>query len=237
MACVGLSWPWGGLAQSGVVPDHQLTKLPDEVDDLQGALIEPAAVAAYGVDRSGITPGETLLITGAGPIGALAALYARASGAAVVISEPNPARAALARRLDVGDVIDPTGRDVPGEVYARTGGLGVHASVECSGTSAGLTACLAATRARGTVVQTGLHTKPAGIDAMELSLRDLTLAGTWCYPVTDWPRIISLVGSGRYAVERVVTSQIGLDDVVPKGFETLCDPRGDQVKVLVGTQG
>ena len=51
----------------------------------QAALIEPAAVAAYGVDRGRLQPGQTVLITGAGPIGSLAALYALAGGARRVV--------------------------------------------------------------------------------------------------------------------------------------------------------
>ena len=46
------------------------------MSDIQGALVEPTAVAAYGVDRAGVRPGDTVLITGLGPIGALASLYA-----------------------------------------------------------------------------------------------------------------------------------------------------------------
>ncbi|MDX6378719.1 MAG: (R,R)-butanediol dehydrogenase / meso-butanediol dehydrogenase / diacetyl reductase, partial [Gaiellaceae bacterium] len=97
MACVGLSHPWGGMAALASVAEDQIVPLPDGVSYEQGALIEPAAVAAYGVERGGVGPGDRVLITGAGPIGALAALCARAAGAAeVYVSEPNPARRARA---------------------------------------------------------------------------------------------------------------------------------------------
>lgn len=71
---------------------------------------------------------------------------------------------------------------------------------------------------------------------MVLSEHDITLAGTWCYPVTDWPRIIDLISRGRYPVEKVVSAQIEMADVVEKGFETLLSPTGDQVKVLVNAR-
>jgi (R,R)-butanediol dehydrogenase/meso-butanediol dehydrogenase/diacetyl reductase len=77
-----------------------------------------------------------------------------------------------------------------------------------------------------------LHTKPATIDAMALSEKDISLIGSWCYLITDWPRIIRLIASGKYPVEKVVTAQIPLEDVVAKGFDVLVDPRGDQLKVL-----
>jgi (R,R)-butanediol dehydrogenase / meso-butanediol dehydrogenase / diacetyl reductase len=234
MACTGLSSAWGGIAELAVVFDHQLTRLPDRVDDVQGALIEPAAVAACGVDQVAVAPGEAVLITGAGPIGALAALYAHSLGVQVLIYEPNPSRAALARSLEVAEILEPSPGELVAEVLDRTGGLGVHGAVECAGAASALRDCIAATRSRGVVAQTGLHTGPAEIDPMQLSLREISLVGTWCYPVVDWPRLISLVAAGRYPVERVVTGQIAIGDVVDKGFDALCDPSGDQVKVLVG---
>jgi (R,R)-butanediol dehydrogenase/meso-butanediol dehydrogenase/diacetyl reductase len=68
---------------------------------------------------------------------------------------------------------------------------------------------------------------------MDVSLKDLSIVGTWCYPITDWPRMIRLVGSGRFPVERVVTARLDVADVVDRGFEPLSDPVGAESKVLV----
>ena len=105
-------------------------------------------------------------------------------------------------------------------------------TAECSGSTPGLTTALNNTRRRGSVVQTGLHTKPATIDAMALSEKDISLIGSWCYLITDWPRIIRLIASQKYPVEKVVTAQIPLEKVVSQGFDVLVDPQGDQLKVL-----
>jgi (R,R)-butanediol dehydrogenase/meso-butanediol dehydrogenase/diacetyl reductase len=233
-ACTGLSAETGGLARFAVLKEYQLAALPDGVSDQAGAVIEPAAVAAYGVDRAGVAGGDIVLVTGAGPIGVLSAMYAGAVGAAtVVIAEPNPNRAALAEAMDIGVVADPTSDGFGPMLDELTNGVGVDVAVECSGSSAGLASCVTHTRRRGSIVQTGLHTKPASLDAMALSAKDLSLIGSWCYLITDWPRIIRLVASGKYPVAKAVTAQIDLDDVVPLGFEALVDPRGDQLKVLV----
>jgi len=237
MACIGLSYTWGGLAELAVVPDSVLTVLPDAVSDLQGALVEPAAVAAYGVDTGHVSPGDTVLVTGAGPIGALATLYAASLGAEVYVSEVNPNRQALIRSLGVAEVLDPTQTDVAAYLKDLRDGIGVDAVIECSGNERALQTALSAVRSAGRVVQTGLHTRPASIDPMVLSEHDITLAGTWCYPVTDFPRVVSLIASGRYPVEKVVSAQIPIDDIVERGFETLLDPAGDQVKVLVNARG
>ncbi|MEU6602560.1 2,3-butanediol dehydrogenase [Streptomyces flaveolus] len=234
MACTGLSWPGGGIAEQVVVPDYQVTRIPDAVSDVQGAMIEPAAVAAYGVDRTGLRAGDSILITGAGPIGALSALYAHAAGASqVIVSEPNAKRRQLLDALGVATVLDPTSVDVPEAVRDLTGGIGVDTAAECSGSEPGLNAALGSVRSHGTVTQVGLHVRPAAIDPMTLSNRDLTLTGTWCYPVHDFPRITALVAAGRYPVEEVLTEVIPLDDIVARGFDRLLDPAGDAQKLLV----
>jgi (R,R)-butanediol dehydrogenase/meso-butanediol dehydrogenase/diacetyl reductase len=234
MACTGLSWDGGGISEQVVVPDYQVSVLPDAVSDVQGALIEPAAVAAYGVDRTGLVPGDTILITGAGPIGALAALYAHAAGASqVIVSEPNPRRRALLEAFGVATVLDPSSGEVPRAVRDLTGGVGVDTAAECSGSQGGLTVALESLRSHGTAAQVGLHVRPATIDPMALSNRDLSLIGTWCYPVYDFPRITALVATGRYPVEKVLTEVIPVDDIVARGFDRLLDPDGDAQKLLV----
>ncbi len=232
-ACTGLSAETGGLAQYAVLKDYQVATLPDEVSDIEGAVVEPASVAAYGIDRVGVHGGDIVLITGAGPIGILSAMYANAIGAAtVVIAEPNPNRAALARAMDIGPVLDPTEDGFAAFVADLTHGLGVDVVAECSGSTPGLSTALTSVRRRGSIVQTGLHTKPATLDAMALSEKDVSLVGSWCYLITDWPRIIRLIASGKYPVAKAVTAQIPLEDVVTRGFDVLIDPRGDQLKVL-----
>ena len=233
-ACTGLSAETGGLAQYAVLKEYQVSTLPDTVSDLEGAVVEPACVAAYGIDRVGVHGGDVVLVTGAGPIGVLSAMYADALGAStVIIAEPNPNRAALARAMDIGPVADPTADGFADLIADLTGGRGVDVVAECSGSTPGLTTAMNSVRTRGSIVQTGLHTKPATLDAMRLSEKDISYVGSWCYLITDWPRIIRLIAAGKYPVSKAVTAQIALEDVVPQGFDVLVNPTGDQLKVLV----
>jgi (R,R)-butanediol dehydrogenase/meso-butanediol dehydrogenase/diacetyl reductase len=233
MACTGLSAATGGLSEFAVVEEYQVARLPDDVSDVQGAIVEPAAVALYGVERGRVHGGDRVLVTGAGPIGALVALAASAMGAGqVLIAEPNPRRASFAAQLGVGDVLTVTGPDLLDEIRDRTDGAGVDVAVECAGKEAALNTGVDAVRPQGTVVQTGLHVAPATTFPERWAAKDITIEGTWCYDVTDWPRVIRLISSGRYPVERIVTSQFALADVVTHGFDRLIDPQGDQVKVL-----
>jgi (R,R)-butanediol dehydrogenase/meso-butanediol dehydrogenase/diacetyl reductase len=237
MGCVGLSWEWGGLANAAVVESYQAWPLPDEVSYEQGALIEPAAVAAWGVSRGGVRPGDRVLVTGAGPIGALAVLACRAAGAGeVYISEPNPRRVARAQPLGATAAFDPRQTDVVEEVRERTDGLGADVAIECAGNEAALRACLAGVRSRGVVAQVGLHVKDTAIDAMDLAEREVTLVGNWCYSVHEWPQIMAMVASGAFPVELAVSDRTSLEQTVEAGFERLIDPEGDQIKILVDTR-
>ena len=173
MACTGLSSAWGGLADLAIVAAQQVVPVAPTMTPQQAALIEPTAVAAYGVDRGRLQPGQTVLITGAGPIGSLAALYALAAGARrVVLSEPDPARRARAATLGdgLGEVItaDPAADPVAAIIDELTGGIGADLAVECAGHESALNLCLDAVRPAGTVVQTALHIRPASIRAETL---------------------------------------------------------------------
>jgi (R,R)-butanediol dehydrogenase / meso-butanediol dehydrogenase / diacetyl reductase len=236
MGCVGLSWEWGGMGELAVVNDYNAVPVPDTVSDRQAAMIEPAAVAMYAVDRGGVQPGSAVLVSGVGPIGALVLLCARAAGASlIVVSEPNPHRRAKARELVPDAVIlDPKSDDIAATIRGLTeDGVGVDVALECVGLEASLNVCASAVRRRGTVVQVGLHMRPAAIDAMLWALKDITVEATWCYPVTIWPRIAGLIAAGLLPVEKIVTAEIAPEHVVAQGFEALLDPSGRNLKILV----
>lgn len=236
LGVVGLSWKWGGMGQRAVVEARNVIKVPDELDDQQAALIEPAAVAVYALDRSRIKVGDTVLVSGLGPIGALTMLAAKAAGASrIFVSETNPTRLRLARELLPEVVtIDPRKDDLVAIVRAHTeAGVGVDAALECVGNEASFNGCVEAVRRQGVVVQVGLHTKRASVDPMTWALKDISIEGVWCYPVQIWPRIATMIASGAFPVEKIVTSIIPMEDVVEKGFKELLDPAGHQLKVLV----
>jgi (R,R)-butanediol dehydrogenase/meso-butanediol dehydrogenase/diacetyl reductase len=131
-------------------------------------------------------------------------------------------------------VLDPRTVDVTEFLRGETEeGVGVDSAIECSGTEPGLNTCIEAVRNHGTVAQVGLHVKKATVDPALWALKDITVEATWCYHVTMWPRIIAMVQRGSYPIERIVTAQIKAEDVVERGFKSLLDPSGNEMKVLV----
>ena len=236
LGCVGLSWAWGGMAERAVIKDYCAQPIPDSLTDEQGAMIEPAAVALYGVDRGRVAAGSTVLVSGAGPIGALTVLACKAAGAStIIVAEPNAnRRRILADIAPYALLVDPTTKDLLEAIRAATEeGVGVDVALECVGLQASLDACAQAVRRQGVVVQVGLHIEPATIDAMMWALKDITLEATWCYPVQIWPRITRMIAAGDFPVEKVITGRVQADDVVERGFDALLDPSGEHLKILV----
>ena len=238
MGCVGLSWDWGGMSELAVINDYNAAKVPDAISDEEAAMIEPAAVALYAVDRGGVQAGSTVLVAGAGPIGALTILCAHAAGAArIFVSEPNAARRKTIESWGIcAGVYDPTNSDVVTLVKAQTEeNVGVDVAIECVGKENALNTCVEAVRRRGVVVQAGLHVGKASTDPMLWALKDLTIEATWCYPITMWPRIIGLVDSGKLPISKIIDGRIRAEDVVSKGFDVLTGAENNKLKILVST--
>lgn len=239
LGLVGLSWISGGMSEMALLNDYNVEKIPDAMSDEEAALVEPTAVCVYACDRGRITAGNSVLITGAGPIGILAALTARAFGATrIFISDVNDTRLRLAEEIVPGAVtINPAREDVGAAVRAGTqGNLGCDVALECVGNERALQSCLDAVRKQGVIVQTGLHPGKGSIDFMQLTFKDAEIRGSWCYPTYSWPRTIELIASGAIPAARVVTRRITLDQAVSEGFEALLDPAGSQLKILIDPQ-
>jgi (R,R)-butanediol dehydrogenase / meso-butanediol dehydrogenase / diacetyl reductase len=234
LAAVGYSGPWGGLAEYGTFREDQVFPLSEHMTFTQGALIEPTAVAVHAVSSAPLRPGDAVLVTGGGPIGQLAALAAVAFGAgSVVLSEPNPGRCTRAAQLGLTRVVDPRADDMSLLVAEITQGRGFDVCIEASGSQPALDACFDTVTLGGVIVQTALSTRPVQLDAShKLTFRDVTYKGVYCYPVTSWPRVIGLVGSGVLPADAIVTATISLEQLTD-GFEALLDPAGDALKIIV----
>ena len=240
LALAGLSWPWGGMAEYATLNEYNVQAIPDAMSDEEAALVEPAAVAVYACDRGEVKAGNSVFVTGAGPIGQLTLLAARAAGAAqLFLSDINDARLEFAKSL-LSDIItiNPK-RGNPGDVVRSLteGKVGCDVAIECVGNEQALKACVDAVRKQGVVVQTGLHPHENPLDWFQVTFKDIDIRGSWAYPTHYWPRVIRLISSGLLPAKKIVTKKITLDQAVSQGFDALLDPGGEQIKILIDLAG
>ncbi|HNP17162.1 MAG TPA: 2,3-butanediol dehydrogenase [Fulvivirga sp.] len=221
----------GGFAKYTVVEDYMVHKMPDKMTFEQGAIVEPAAVAAYAIHQSGMKMGDTVLITGAGPIGLLTVQVALATGASqIFVSDVSENRLKKAKEVGATHTFDARDKEIPQKIKKMTG-LGVDIFIDAAGVQASFDTGIDSLRNGGTAVLVALFGKEVTHNALNHTLRELTIKGTAAYR-NIFPQTIALINSGRLPVEKLITSVISLDEIVEKGFEALTkDP--SEVKILV----
>lgn len=231
----GLSWRWGGFADYCLAKDYQLNKIPDNVSYEEGAVIEPAALAAYAIDRGEVKIGDVIFIAGGGPTAVLTLMAAQAAGpSAVYMSEVSPGRLERLKDFGATEVFNPTECNVVEEILKRTDNVGADVTIDCTGMQSAINDCLKIVRKRGMHVQSGLSTEDTPINTFELAFKDVTFRGLWCYNVYDFPRILALLSADKYQLQRFITKRIKLEDIVQEGFESLtADPSGKELKIMV----
>ncbi|MFZ4861045.1 2,3-butanediol dehydrogenase [Sphingobacterium sp. Mn56C] len=227
---VGLSSN-GGFAKYVVVEDYMVHKIPDSMSFEQGAMVEPAAVAVYAVMQSGLKLGQSILISGAGPIGLLCVQAALAAGAGkVFVTDISDAR--LQKAVDIGAtrVINAKDKDIAQQIKTDTG-VGVDVFIDAAGVQASFDTGIDSLRNGGTALLVALFTHDVVHRATNQVIREITVKGTIAYR-NIFPQVISLIDSGRMPVEKLITGVIGLDDIVPLGFEALVS-KPSEVKILI----
>jgi (R,R)-butanediol dehydrogenase / meso-butanediol dehydrogenase / diacetyl reductase len=226
----GLTSDGGGMAEYTAVPATMLHRLPDAVDLRMGALVEPMSVAWHAVDLSGVRPGGSALVAGAGPIGIGLFFALRARGVeTVVVSEPSAARRAAVQRLGAPFVVDPTADDLAAVVAEVTGGDGVDVAFDAAGAGAAVTSAVGLLAPAGRLVVVALHERGFEFDPSVLVFGETSMTGALAYLPRDFDAVIAAMAEGRYDPTGWV-DEIGVEDLVD-AFGRL--RRGDGMKILV----
>jgi len=186
--------------------EKALWRMPDGMSGRAAALTEPLAVALHGITRSGAQPGDSVMVFGAGPIGALsvAALVAQGIGPVTVV-EPGDRRRELALRVGAAEALDPGElehfeRWEPDKMSSRA----VDVVLECSGKKAAMEAGLSQLRKGGRLVLVGAGMEPPTFDPNRMLLNELEIYGSFIYDADGFDRAIELLASGALPVDALV---------------------------------
>jgi (R,R)-butanediol dehydrogenase / meso-butanediol dehydrogenase / diacetyl reductase len=221
---IGIDTP-GAMQSSWTVPAYTLHKLPDSVSLLDGALIEPVAVACHDVRLGEVTEGETCVVIGGGPIGLLIGLVARQKGAKVIVSEVNTARLGLAEELGL-ETVNPAEQDLVKEVGARTDGAMADVVFEVSGSAAGVEVMTELPNVRGRIVMVAIHPQPKPVNLFKFFWSEIRMIGARLYEPEDFDEAIQLVADQRIPVAPLITQVNPLDEA-QKIFEAIdANPAG-----------
>jgi|HubBroStandDraft_6_1064221.scaffolds.fasta_scaffold160708_1 (R,R)-butanediol dehydrogenase/meso-butanediol dehydrogenase/diacetyl reductase len=201
----------GAFARYVLVRAESLLRLPPGLTARQAALAEPLAVALHGITRSGAAPGDSVMVIGAGPIGALslAALVARGIGPVTVV-EPGERRRQLAKDLGAAEVVDPTDLETfPPWEPERISDRAVHVVLECSGKKAAIEAGFHQLRRGGTMALVGAGIESPAFDPNRFILNELHVVGSFVYDEGGFERALELLASVDFPTDLLIEA----DDV------------------------
>ena len=220
------------------IPGQTIFRLPDQVSDRAGALVEPLAVGLRSVHLSEASPGDVALVLGAGTIGLAVTRFLKLAGVGtLVVADPSEVRRQRASALGADVVIDPIEEKTSAVVQSITGpgafGLGARADVvvDCAGNPAAFAEGLKSVRHGGTLVITAMYNRKIEINPDRMTEKELRLRGSMAYR-DEFPEVIERLADGSVDPEVFISHTFQLDEV-EAAFRAQLD-RKSSLKVLVG---
>lgn len=223
----------GGLTSTIAIRPDMVLKLPDNVTDEEGAMVEPTAVGLHAVHLADIRVGDKVLIVGGGIIGLVSAMFAKLEGAEfVAVSETNEARGKKSVKLNVADDwFNAKDENFLNNIFTKIPN-GFDVVIDCSGTTKAVESELMTVRPGGTIVLVGVSPKPIEFASVIAVMKELTIKGAIAYTKEEFKNCISLMANKKIDVMKFV------DDIVPleetqKAYERLTSGTDDAVKIMI----
>lgn len=207
----------GGMAEYVCYPEHLLHRIPDEMTWDQAVVVEPTANAvSHLLVRTGVQPGDFVVIQGPGPIGLMSALAARAAGAGrvAIIGAPGdtPLRFMKAEELGFSDLINIGDTDPVQAVLDLTNGRGADLVVECSGSPCAIAITCDLVRKLGKVCAIGLTgNKEVLLPWDKFAFKVVQVIFNLSTMYISWDIAIRLIHSGRVPSEKLITHREPLE--------------------------
>lgn len=226
---VGVDRP-GSFAEYLCIPEVNVVPIPEDIPDEIAAIFDPFGNAVHTALSFDLV-GEDVLVTGAGPIGIMGALVAQRVGARkVVITDINPYRVALAKRLGVQTVVNAKEEKLT-DVMAQLGMTeGFDVGLEMSGSAPAMRDMIGTMNNGGKIALLGIAPTEFSVDWNEIIFKMLNIKGIYGREIFEtWYKMIALVQSGL-DLSGLITHRISIDDF-ETGFEAML--AGEAGKVVM----
>jgi L-iditol 2-dehydrogenase len=217
-------------------------KVPDSMTWEEAALCEPVAVALAACRRAGITVGKTVMIFGAGTIGILAAMVARAHGAAsVALCDIAQSRIDYCKKIlpaDVGYfVVDPkesADKTALAACKETMNGQMPDITIECSGAESAMQTAIYATKSGGCATLVGMGKPMANLPIINALCREVDIRGMFRY-ANCYPAAVSMIANKQIDPLKIVTHRLPIEQGLA-AYELSANPASGAVKVMVNCE-
>ncbi len=210
----------GAFAEYLKLPAFNAVPLPDSIDDEIGAILDPLGNAVHTALSFDLV-GEDVLVTGAGPIGIMAAAVARHVGARhVVITDVNPDRLALAERVADVETVNVASEDLNDTIARLKMKEGFDVGLEMSGNQRAMDQMVEALVMGGRIALLGIPPGKSPVDWSRIVFKAITIKGVYGREIFEtWYKMIAMLENGL-DVRNVITHRMHVDDY-RRGFETM----------------
>jgi L-iditol 2-dehydrogenase len=224
----------GGYAEYACNHINSVYKVPAGMPLDQATLITTAATSLYGIRRiGGIQTGETVVVSGPGPIGLMAVTMARLLGAGtIILTGTRPERLALGRGLGADVLLNTREENVVERVFDLTDGVGASAVLECAGTPQAVADAVEMAKKNGRVALIAMYKEPAPLNVNKIVQWNITVAGSKAEGERSLAQALALLGRGGVNLSPLITHRFSLGDI-HVAFETAEKRLGGAVKVVV----
>src|SRR5271156_5936953 len=204
----------GAFAEFVKIPASNIWKLDAAIPEHYGAILDPLGNAVHTV-LAGPIAGQTVLVTGCGPIGLMSIAVAKACGSSTVFAtETNENRRVMALKMGADVVIDPAAEDAVGRILRETGETGVDALLEMSGNPTAIQQGFRALRAGGRASLLGIPTENVPLDLVkDVIFKGATVQGIYGRRMYEtWVQMTALLKAGRLNLEPLFGERAALEN-------------------------
>lgn len=220
----------GGMRERISVPTRHLMRAEGLTLD-QAALVEPLAIGAHGVKRANVTPKDTVLVIGAGPIGLGIMVFAKALGATVIAMDMNADRLAFCKTWAKVDHAIQVGDELS-DLSALTDGEFPSIVLDATGNQPSMTNAFNMVAHGGTLVYVGLIQGDISFRDPEFHKRELTLMGSRNATRDDFHDVMQRISEGGIDVDPYITHRCRFDDLIQE-FQGWLRPSAKVIKAMV----
>jgi threonine 3-dehydrogenase len=203
----------GAFAEFVKIPASNIWKLDPAIPEHYGAILDPLGNAVHTV-LAGPIAGQTVLVTGCGPIGLMSIAVAKACGSSTVFAtETNEQRRAMAKKMGADVVLNPAAENAVARILAETNGTGVDALLEMSGNPAAIQQGFKSLRAGGRASLLGIPTENVPLDLVnDVIFKGATVQGIYGRRMYGtWVQMTALLKAGRLNLEPLFGERVPLE--------------------------
>ncbi len=207
----------GAFAEFVKIPATNIWKLDPAIPEHYGAILDPLGNAVHTA-LAGPIAGQTVLVTGCGPIGLMSIAVAKACGSSTVFAtETNEHRRGMAKEMGADFVLNPSTQDAVKKILDATGGTGVDVLLEMSGNPTAIQQGFKALRAGGRASLLGIPTENVPLDLVQdVIFKGATVQGIYGRRMYDtWVHMTALLKAGRVNLQPLFGERVELEN-----FET-----------------